>query len=228
MQLEESKLRRAEAVTEFQQAQRRDDAADVINSLTYGLTVLRNLFFTRVHDDVEMEFGVDSMLLPVSGKKGEAKTKSEIEVYQIAVSAEEVNNRSFVDGDDGWFANWLAKLRLGDELTETHLGERLANYLNLEKDAKRLEFSRVLQKTLPETVKAPLILFRLFPLAVQIATAVAFGDHFAATELRQQQSRWQPAIADCLECHGRVLDNGERCRTCANPLWEYVWLEAAD
>ena len=117
---------------------------------------------------------------------------------------------------------------MGEALAETHYGKRLNDYLAMEPDVRRLEFSRVLQKLMPETAKAPLILFRLFPLAVRIVATVAFGDHFAASELRNQQTRWQPAVADCLECHGRVLDNGDRCPTCANPLWEYVWLTAAD
>ena len=122
MQLEECTVRRAEAVVEFEAAQNRDDGAHVTNSLAYGLTMLRNMFFTRVHDDVEMEFGTDSMLMPMSGLKSEAKAKAEIEVYQIAVSAEETNKRGFLsNNDDNWCATWLAKLRNGRSLSRDTL-----------------------------------------------------------------------------------------------------------
>ena len=33
-------------------------------------------------------------------------------------------------------------------------------------------------------------------------------------------------IRDCAECHGSVLENGEQCRNCGNPLWKYDWLTA--
>ena len=81
-----------------------------------------------------------------------------------------------------------------------------------------------LLKELPRARHIRLVLFRLYPLAVRIVTDVAFGDHFRANELRNQQLALLPAIADCHECHGKTLDNGEKCRTCGNPVWLYEWL----
>lgn len=228
MQLEECTVRRAEAANEFDTTFQREDGAHVTNSLAYGLTTLRNLLYTRVHDDVESTFGVDSMLLPVSKDQSERITKTEIELYQLVISADEVKQRGYLDASENWYLPWLGKLRCGDAIEKQRIQHRLNGYLELESDERRLLFSRVLQKSLPETAKAPLILFRLFPLAVRIATVVAFGDHLSASELRNKQLRWQAAIADCLECHSRVLDNGERCPTCSNPLWTYVWLTVTD
>jgi hypothetical protein len=70
------------------------------------------------------------------------------------------------------------------------------------------------------------VLYRLFPLAAGIVTATAFVDAGAAAELRESQTSWLPSIADCGECRGRVLENGEQCAVCNNPLWNYEWLNA--
>jgi len=72
------------------------------------------------------------------------------------------------------------------------------------------------------------VLFRLVPLAVQIVTALAFGDRDAASQLRKQQRTILPAIADCHECRGKVLPCDRQCPTCGNPLWKYQWLVAVD
>jgi hypothetical protein len=71
-------------------------------------------------------------------------------------------------------------------------------------------------------------LFRLLPLAAQIATTLAFGDQPRALELRSRQVFHLPSIEDCQQCHGGLLDNGDRCRACGNPVWDYEWLTAAD
>ncbi|MCC6124903.1 MAG: hypothetical protein IT426_08075 [Pirellulales bacterium] len=81
---------------------------------------------------------------------------------------------------------------------------------------------------LHEAASAPLVVFRLFPLAVQIVTARAFGDRKTADELRSRQADILPSINDCRHCRGRVLDVGEPCPKCGNPLWTYEWLIAAD
>ena len=77
-------------------------------------------------------------------------------------------------------------------------------------------------------MQAPLVIYRLLPLGVRIIVAVAFGDHLRAGETRNEQTALLPVIADCHECHGRPLDNGERCHRCSNPLWGFDWLTAAD
>ena len=72
------------------------------------------------------------------------------------------------------------------------------------------------------------MLFRLAPSSVEIATALAFGKTADAGHWRKQQMEYLPAIGDCHECRGRVLDNGEQCRVCGNPVWKFEWLTAAD
>ena len=94
----------------------------------------------------------------------------------------------------------------------------------MDEDELRLGFSRNLENVFPEARLAPLILYRLFPLSVRIVTAVAFGHHLDAAELRNRQAFWLPAITDCHDCHGRPLDNGDECVVCGNPLWTYQWL----
>ncbi|MFO7908116.1 MAG: hypothetical protein R6U98_36080 [Pirellulaceae bacterium] len=61
-------------------------------------------------------------------------------------------------------------------------------------------------------------------MSVRIVTAIAFGKHMDAAEIRNRQTFWLPAIGDCPECHGRPLDNGEECSVCGNPIWRYRWL----
>jgi len=87
-----------------------------------------------------------------------------------------------------------------------------------------LKFVSVLQRAIPESARAPLVLFRLYPRAVRILAAVAFGDPLRAQELRAEQIGFLPAISDCHECHGRVMDNEDICRCCGNPLWNFAFL----
>ena len=228
MQLEPCEHRRAEAIAEFNQLFHRQDGSNIADSLANGLMTLSDQLFTRIHEDVQQEFGVDSMLIPTSTFKSQQQTIAEIEVFQAAESAAEVKKRNFVASSAQWYAHWLATLRLGDVMQDISYQLRLGSYLEQNEDQRRLLFSQSLENAFPQSSKAPLVLFRLFPLAVRIVTAIAFGDHFAATDGRNQQLILQSAISDCHECHGRVLDNGERCRICGNPLWTYKWLTVID
>lgn len=200
------------------------DPFQVVAHLCDSLTTLRNLLFERVHHDVEEVFGQDSMLMPLSEDKCEQRVKGEIEVYQIAVSAEEMADRGYVGRDIVWLADWLANLRLGENYAATRYGEQLTRYLPMERKHRRHVFTGVLERTLRESAKAPLVLYRLYPLAVRIATAVAFADPLAASEWRNQQTAWLPAIADCHDCHGQTLETNETCVRCGNPVWKYEWL----
>jgi hypothetical protein len=219
--------RRLEAAQAFDRQRNSHDGTRIVNSLTYGLTTLRSLLFTRVHDDVEQHVGRDSMIMPVSMMESEEKAKLEIEVFQVAVSTVEAEQRAYV-GDSAWYAQWLAHLRLGALADAEHHRTRLERYLTLTAEERRMGFTRVLEKAFPEATRAPLILYRLFPLAVAIVTAVAFGDCEGGSGLRKRQTVWLPSITDCQECGGRLLDNGEQCASCSNPLWTYQWLTAAD
>jgi hypothetical protein len=89
-------------------------------------------------------------------------------------------------------------------------------------------FSSALERALPEARKAPLVIYRLYPRAVRIATAIAFGDALRAQEIRSEQISFLPIIADCHHCHGAPLENGESCVDCGNPLWKIKWLNTTD
>ena len=218
----------AEAGAEFDRHEKRRDGARVAGSLAEGLNLLRDLLYARLHFDVERAIGRDSMLMPVSEIKAEKSAKLEIELYQVAVSADAAGQLGYLGTEDGWFSDWLARFRLGDVQAEAHAAERLAGYTSQIADQRRLAFTDVLAGTLPESRRAPLVLFRLMPLSVEVATALAFGDPHNASEARGRQETFLPAIRDCRECHGRVLENGRQCRQCGNPLWKFQWLTAAD
>jgi len=228
MESAERENRREEAARQFNQHENRGDGVDVAARLDGGLTVLRDALYVRLHDDVEMAVGRDSMLLPVSETKTEQKTKAEIELYQIAVSAAAVRRFGYVGGEDDWYLRWLTQFRFGRGQDHPNVTRQLASYSSQSSDEQRLAFTDILARVLPESRKAPLVLFRLVPLAVEIATALAFGDHSGALDARKRQVACLPAIGDCHDCRGKLLENGERCRQCGNPLWAFDWLTAAD
>lgn len=223
---QQSKLqRRAEAATAFDEQQNRSDGAQIAGSLADGLNLLCDLFYTRIHVDVEDAFGMDSMLIPVSPVKTELNTKREINLYQIVESAQEARTRGYVAGDDAWYVNWLAQL-LMDAADDPAIQSRFDQYLDKSHQDRRRTFAVVMQRAMPEASRAPLIVYRLLPLAIAGITAVAFGDHPAALELRKRQAALLPGIADCQHCRGNVLENGDRCAECGNPLWKFEWLTA--
>ena len=128
--------------------------------------------------------------------------------------------------DDRWYVRWLAGLRLGESQVDAKVIDQLTDYLSKTPQQRKLAFTDVLVKVIPDSRRAPLILFELFPLSVHIVTAMALTDHARAFELRRQQLVHQPAIGDCHSCHGQVLENGEQCQGCGNPLWKHEWLVA--
>ena len=234
MESGESASRHSQLVQAFNDHEHRRDGARVAGSLADGLTLLRRLFYTRVHDDVEIEIGRDSMLIPISEQKTEISAKREIELYQIAESADTAGRHAYVGtaslaaggtGDD-WFLDWLVRFRLPEAAAEAGLAERIEAYRSAGRDQRRLAFTDVLANVLHESRKVPLVLFRLLPLSVEIATSLAFGDAQAASDARDRQLTTLPAIRDCSRCRGEVLDNGEQCPQCGNPLWKFDWLTA--
>ena len=69
------------------------NSLDTASSLWTGLTTLRKLFLTRLHRDVEAEFGVDSALVPAT--TGETiremhHAAEEIEAYSLVLVIDEV------------------------------------------------------------------------------------------------------------------------------------------
>lgn len=228
MEAEESARRPAEAAADFNRHENRDDGMQVAGSLAAGLIILRDSLYERVHHDVEIVVGKDSMLMPLSEKKAEQLAKLEIDLYQISVSAATAREFGYISTDDDWFLRWLTGLRLGEAQADAAPTERLARYWSATPAERRLAFTNVLTRALPESRRAPLVLFRLVPLSVGIVTALAFADHQNASEIRSRQVALLPAISDCGLCRGRLLENGEQCPQCGNPLWKYRWLTAAD
>jgi hypothetical protein len=226
MSLEDRNQRRAEAAAEFDKRRDRQDGAMVANSLADGLSTLRDALFTRVHSDVEKNVGMDSILSPTAADRSAAHGRTEIELYQIAESAATVEHEGFLADDAVWYRQWLARLRLGERWDSPIVAARLDLYLSKSPDERRRTFSQLLERSVPEARHAPLVVYRLFPLAVTIVTEVAFGDHGRADVSRKRQVFILPGINDCPKCHGRVLANEEKCAQCGNPFWTYEWLTA--
>jgi len=220
--------RLAAAGEQFNRHEGREDGARVAEGLAYGLTLLSESLFRRIHQDVEKAVGLDSMLMPVSEAKAQQRTIEEIEVFQTAESAAAAGEFGYLSGADEWYLRWLARLRLGKQASEPALDAQLLRYRSQTAKERRLAFTDALSRTLAESRQAPLVLFRLYPLAVQVTTALAFDDREKAAEVRRGQVTVHPPIADCTRCRGRLLENGEQCPGCGNPLWKYQWLVAAD
>jgi hypothetical protein len=117
---------------------------------------------------------------------------------------------------------------LGDFDAASRPARRIAYYVSKPATEQRLAFSNILSVAMPEATRAPLILLRLLPPAVQIATALAFGKSEDALVWRHEQVEIMPSIVDCHRCHGKLLENGEQCTMCGNPLWTFEWLTALD
>ena len=216
----------AEAANEFNGRTRRSDGAAVAAALNDGLALLQDLLYCRLHGDVQSIVGKDSMLMPVSELKTQWQAKTEMALYQVVESRAAAAALGGVGADDDWYLHWLARLLLGESLVDAEALARLAEYGPKPPRERLLAFTDVLAKVLPESRQAPLVLFNLFPLSVQIATVVAFGDAARAAALRKEQLAQQPAIGDCNVCKGRVLKTGKQCPKCGNPLWKHEWLVA--
>lgn len=227
MNLDDFSQRHSEAVEEFNRLRCRGDGLRVASSLAAGLCVLRDSLFVRMHEDVERVIGRDSMLIPVSELKAQKLSKREIDLYQTVESGVAAKEFGYIDSLD-WYVQWLGRLRQVDVQADPAGGKRLAEYLADPAEKRRGRFESALSKVLPESTRTPLVVFLLYPLCVQIVTAQAFADHARAARLRQSQVSILPAIIDCRSCHGKVLENGEQCMGCGNPLWKFSWLTSAD
>ena len=217
---------RVAAASRFNERLARGDGERVAGGLADGLGLLADMFLIRVHVEVQRNFGSDSMLMPTSAIKTEEKAKAEIELFQICEAAAHARDCQYLVGEDEWFLAWLTELRLGEQATAASVGHRLAQYGARSAEDRRRVFSTLLERTLPAASRAPLVLYRLFPLAVNIVTALAFGDCARAQDARKRQQAILQGIGDCSMCHGNVLDNGEKCSQCGNPIWKYDWLTA--
>ena len=111
MEIEEFVQRRSDAAREFNLHEDRSDGLEIAGSLAGGLTILRDALYKRVHEDVQRQMGMDSILAPISEEKSERLAKIEIELYQIAVSAAAAQRGDYAGGDAAWYWQWLARLR---------------------------------------------------------------------------------------------------------------------
>jgi hypothetical protein len=223
MQLQEQVGTRVQAVEELAIHEDRQDAERIVDSLASGLTLLGDACNTRVFNDVLKVYPQDSMQVRFPAK-GELPGKTEIDLFLIVEASYAAAEQRLIRSGAAWCATWLATLRLGETAGQPQAQRRLQNYTELPSDARRLAFQRVLDKAIPESRRAPLVLLRLLPLAAGIATATAFGNLDLARALRKQQTSLLPAILDCHRCRGRLIDNGETCAECGNPLWKFSWL----
>lgn len=227
MAVQEALRRLGEAGSEFNEREERADGTTIAASLNAGLGLLRNVFYRRIHDDVEQFNGLDSLVMPLAPSKAETATKLEIDIYLAAVASSEARSRGYVRQTD-WFDSWLLGLRLGETARSLGVLKRWQQYLDQTPEDRRLAFSNVLERALPESSQAPLVLHRLLPLSAAMAAPLAFHDPFHAAHLRNQQIAILPAISDCPDCHGRPLENGESCSFCGNPLWKFNWLNSTE
>jgi hypothetical protein len=215
-----------EAANELNSRTGRSDGTAVAAALNARLALLQDLLYCRLHGDVEQRMGKDSMLMPVSELKTQWRAKTEIALYQVVASRDAAAALGIAAADDRWYLDWLAKLLLGESLVDADAERRLADYGAQPPRERLLAFTNVLAKVLPESRRAPLVLFNLFPLSVEIATAAAFGRPAHAAALRKEQLAEQPALGDCNVCKGAVLETGKQCPKCGNPLWKHEWLVA--
>ena len=153
--LQECLERRAAAAAELSVREPRLAAEQVTHSLVYGLNSLRNLLFTRIHEDVEANLGRDSMLLPLSVEASEHSAKCEIEAYQLVVAALAAWDRGWVTSDFKWFIGWLAQLRLGDDVHDSRWRRRVRRYVTLPEDEQRLSFSATWRRCFPRPAGHP-------------------------------------------------------------------------
>ena len=226
MNQEERTLRRARAAGDFDLRFGRADGQTIVTHLADGLSLLRELFHTRIQQDVVRTFGTDTLLSPISATANESRCKAEIDVFLAIESVEEILRSAQLPCDRDWCLSWLLRLRLGDAAETSAAAQRLAYYHGKNDSERRRAFAGAIERITPEASRAPLVAFRLFPPSAWIATNLAFGQHARANELRAQQIAVLPAIGDCHACHGRVLESGEKCVTCGNPCWSHHWLNS--
>lgn len=214
------------AVREFDAHHASGGGERIVAGLAAGLDRLAELMLDRASTDPETRFGVDSMIMPSSLVKGHLAATLEIELFAAVETAETAYRNGYLAGNESWFLPWLISWRLPDRHHEGGVAARLAVYKAKPADGRRLALETALERALPQATHAPLVLYRMFPLAVEVAAALSFADGPGAQAARKRQLTILPGLADCQTCHGSLLENGDECRICGNPLWKFDWLTA--
>ena len=217
----------AKAAEAFNQHENRRDGLEIAGRLASGLTALRESLFRRL---LESDKGSvkDAMLLPTSLVRALLMAAEELVACLIADSVVAAARFALVKEVRPWYVSWLTAMRLEAWAPLSDIPKRVAGYLDNSADERRLDFSDILVRVVPEARRAPLVLFRLLPTTAQIATVQAFGDQKAAETLRREQVKILPSIGYCKRCQGKLLGDGKKCPVCGNPLWSFEWLCAVD
>src|SRR5262249_29219749 len=157
----------------------------------------RKLLLTRLHNDVEAQFGIDTIRAPSTSNEARREighAASEIETYSAVVVLAEAAHSGYAKADFPWFCGWLTRLCWGEHADPAIL-ERLHAYDQLTDGERRRMFASLVEQALPEATSAPLVIYRLYPRAVRIATALAFGDRLRASDVRSEQIAYLPVIS---------------------------------
>ncbi|MEX2185912.1 MAG: hypothetical protein WD875_03920 [Pirellulales bacterium] len=226
--------RRQAAVAEFDEHEGRRDGEAVVARLDDASALLADRVFTRIHGDVEKNIGIDSFYNPLSEAKAESRAKAEVDAFFACEAALFAEEREYVrggdrggnGGGDGWCQTWIAALVVDESALGIPAAQRLASYRDKSADDRRRGFSLVLERAFPEATRAPLVIYRLLPLAIRLATAQAFERADHAQAQRDRQLVLLPSILDCTTCNGAVLPSGTACDRCGNPFWKYELLTA--
>lgn len=215
------------AAEAFNLHEHRRDGLEVAGRLASGLTALRESLLRRL---VESDKGSikDSMLVPTSQVRAQQMAVEEVEAFLIAESTAAAAQFALVKEVRPWYLAWLTAMRLETLAAVGDVPARVAGYLEKTPDQRRLDFSDILVNVVPEARRAPLVIFRLLPLAAQIATVQAFGDQKSAESLRREQAKILPSIGYCKRCQGKLLGDGKKCPVCGNPLWDFGWISSID
>ena len=219
MNTQEIVSRSAAAAEEFDRHEHRSDGSRVLESLCGGLTLIRDAVYARVHADVERRMGMDSMIFPLSEEKSERTTKLEIEIYQIVVTSGAAEAKGYVS-DGKWFRDWLAEFRMGRIDGDSRAARRMTYYVSKSAGDQRLAFGNILATALPEASRAPLVLLRLVPAAVQIAVALAFGKSAMPSSggtSRPRSCPRSPIAATAAASSWRTASNARRAATRSGP-----------
>lgn len=215
------------AAEAFNLHEHRRDGLEIAGRLASGLTALRESLLRRLVESGK-EMPKDSMLMPTSLLRAQQTAMEEVEAFLISESSAAAARFALVKEVHAWYIPWLTGMRLETLAPLSDISKRVAEYLGKTPDQRRLDFSNILVAAVPEARRAPLVIFRLLPLAAQISTTLAFGDQKSAEAIRREQTKILPSIGYCKRCQGKLLGDGKKCPVCGNPLWTFEWLCAVD
>jgi len=201
---------------------------DTAGCLLSGLKTLRALLLSRLDTEIGYTLSIDDSLPPQISDdlaREVLNALEQIDVYSLIVVTDEVTQSGYTGCDLNRLMDWVLRLRSGDD-SKARTVQLVQDYSPLSITERRRRFSSSLEQAMPKARRAPLIIYRLFPRAVRIVTATAFGDTSRAWKIRAEQISFLPVITDCERCHGLVLENGTVCEHCGNPIWKVNWLNA--